>query len=144
MCFINEVGLLYGLYYTETQSNILIIVILFQPELENDISTPAPAGQKPPELLQVSRLRCTALKLSVTLQCRSNMSAHARHSRKQDRGSNTKISDFRNPLVFSCNKLKIEKRMIILDIAAHCKYFCHESAECQTIQCPQLTLEICV
>ena len=25
--------------YTETQSNILIIVILLQPELENDIST---------------------------------------------------------------------------------------------------------
>ena len=30
---------LYGLYYIETQSNILIIVILLQPELENDIST---------------------------------------------------------------------------------------------------------
>ena len=46
-------------YYTETQSNILIIVILLHPKLENDISTPAPSGQKPPE--QISGLRCTAL-----------------------------------------------------------------------------------
>ena len=75
-------------------------------------------------------------KTKCHFQCRSNMSAHARHSRKQAGGSNTEISDFRNPLVFSCNKLKVEKRMIILDIAAHYKYFCHESAECQTIQCP--------
>ena len=41
-----------GLYYTETQSNILIIVTLLQPELEKDISTPA--GQKLPEHRQVS------------------------------------------------------------------------------------------
>ena len=31
----------------KTQSNILVIVILLHPELENDISTPA--GQKPPD-----------------------------------------------------------------------------------------------
>ena len=42
------------LYYAETQSNILIIVIFLQPELENDISTMALAGQKSPELQQVS------------------------------------------------------------------------------------------
>ena len=32
------------LYYTETQSNILIIVLLLQSELENDTSTPAGPG----------------------------------------------------------------------------------------------------
>ena len=31
----------YGYYYNETQSNILITVFSLQPELENDISTPA-------------------------------------------------------------------------------------------------------
>ena len=32
-------------YFTpETQSNILIIIILLQPELENDVSTPAQTG----------------------------------------------------------------------------------------------------
>ena len=50
----------------ETQSNILIIVILLQPELENDIFTPALAGQKPPELRLVFGLRCT--QLNRTLQ----------------------------------------------------------------------------
>ena len=46
---------IYGLYSTETQSNILIIVILLQPKLEIDISTwaPAPVGQKQPELWHV-------------------------------------------------------------------------------------------
>ena len=39
-----------GLYYTQTQPNILVIVILLQPELKNDISektTEAPAGFRP-------------------------------------------------------------------------------------------------
>ena len=44
---------LYGLYSTKTQPDILIIILL-QPELENDISTPAPVRQKPLELWQVS------------------------------------------------------------------------------------------
>ena len=52
--FVKHSLYLYDLYYTETQSNILIIVILLQPEQENDISTLAPAGQKPPELRQFS------------------------------------------------------------------------------------------
>ena len=54
---------MYGLYYTETQSNILIIVILLQQELENDVSIPALAGHKPPEQSsgRSSALRCTAL-----------------------------------------------------------------------------------
>ena len=52
--FVKHSLYLYGLYYTETQSNVFIIVILLQAELENDISSPARAEQKPPELRQVS------------------------------------------------------------------------------------------
>ena len=44
---------LYDLYHNETQ---FYHYFTSAPELENDISTPAPAGQKPPELWQVSGL----------------------------------------------------------------------------------------
>ena len=40
--------------------NILFIVISLQPKRENDISTPATAGKKPPGLQQVFGLRYTA------------------------------------------------------------------------------------
>ena len=54
------------LYQTETEFNICIIGIFLQPELENEKN---PVGQKPPELWQVSGLRCTALTRLCKHQC---------------------------------------------------------------------------